>query len=593
MLKKNARYIVMGILAIVFVVSLIVSNQESTTMDEQAHIPSGYSYMKYHDMRLNPEHPPLLKDLAGTPLQFMNLKFPTDSKEWQTGINEQWTIGNTFIHSNNADAVTFWSRFPIVLIALVLGIFIYLWTKEIAGTLAGLFAFILYAADPNVLGHNHYVTTDLGIAATIFISSYFFVHFLKKPIWRNILWAGLFLGIAQLSKFSAVLLFPLFTLIAIVYALALPALNRKEKWKTIGSYAGKYALVILICFASIWILYVFNTWNEPASKIQDVANTVFSNQGSGKIAKVVVISMSKIGSLKGMSEYLLGVFMVFVRVTGGNTYYFLGKVTNHASRAYFPVVFLIKETIPFLFLIVSALVIYLYQLGKSFPRVSGLKLFLSESWKKFRTYLHQGVAYYLAFGFILMYAYLSITGNLNIGFRHLFPILPFAYLLVAKKISEFFHLEHHDVTKKLATMIIAGLMIWIILEPIIFFPSYISYFNEAVGGPKNGYKYVTDSNTDWGQDLKRLRNWVNENNIDKIRVDYFGGSSPEYYLDGKFTPWHSNNVPEAGWYAISAGFLQESIYKDKSPGDRSYEWILKYPVTRIGDSIFVFYVDKV
>jgi len=222
----------------------------------------------------------------------------------------------------------------------------------------------------------------------------------------------------------------------------------------------------------------------------------------------------------------------------------------------------------------------------------GIGMMISKVWQKFRVYLHQGIAQYSMFGFIFLYAYLSITGNLNIGFRHLFPILPFAYLLVSKKIFEFIKAPHHEVTKKLAGLILTGMIIWIILEPIIFFPSYISYFNESVGGSSQGYKYVTDSNTDWGQDLKRLSKWVKNNNVDKIRVDYFGGSNPEYYLKDKNISWHANNTPEIGWYAISAGFLQESIYKEKGPGEGDYRWIQKYPLTRIGDSIFVFHVDK-
>ena len=118
MLKKRANLIVILILSVVFIVSLVVSSQESTIMDEQAHIPAGYSYVKYHDMRLNPEHPPLLKDLAGLPLLTFSPKFPVETTEWQNGINEQWTLGNIFIHSNNADQINFWSRFPIILIAL-------------------------------------------------------------------------------------------------------------------------------------------------------------------------------------------------------------------------------------------------------------------------------------------------------------------------------------------------------------------------------------------------------------------------------------------------------------------------------------------
>jgi hypothetical protein len=594
MLKKNYKIVVAFILAAVFVVSLAVSNQESTTMDEQAHIPSGYSYVKYNDMRLNPEHPPLLKDLAGIPLQFMNLQFPTDSKEWQSGINEQWVIGNRFIHSNNADAVTFWSRLPIILIALLLGLFIFIWTKEIAGISAGIFALLLYGADPNVLGHNHYVTTDIGIAAFIFISFYYFIRFLKKPSWKNVLLAGIFLGIVQLTKFSAVLLFPFFTIVAIIYVLSkrkpdsCSGTNLKFKLVNFGEYAGKYTIVIMVCFAAIWILYQYNTFSMPAEKVQEVAKIVFGDVGSGKIAKAVVIQMSTLPLLKGMSEYFLGVFMVFVRVTGGNTYYFLGKVTNHATQAYFPTVFLIKETLPMLMLIIFSMIYSLFQIAGTLR--AAIRVNIKKGWEALVNYLRSGVAEYSMFGFILFYSYLSITGNLNIGFRHLFPVLPFAYVLVTKKIFDFFKTRDDQLTKKNTSLIVLILAIWIIIIPIIHFPSYISYFNELVGGPKNGYKYVTDSNTDWGQDLKRLRDFVEINKIDKIRVDYFGGSNPQYYLKDKLIPWHANLNPQPGWYAISAGFLQENLYKQKPPDEKDYRWTLNYQPLRIGDSIFVFHI---
>ena len=602
-IKKHATLIVILISIAVLAVSMVVSWQESTTMDEQAHIPSGYTYVKYNDMRLNQEHPPLLKDLAGFPLLFMNLNFPTDDYAWTNGINEQWTLGNKFIHSNNAELVTFWSRFPIILVSLLLGFFIYKWTKEVSGTLAGLFALVLYAADPNILGHNHYVTTDIGIAAFIFIAFYFFIKFLKNPNWKNVVLAGIFLGLAELAKFSAVLLFPIFGMVIFVYSLAKtkPSFDTRSdlkfKWATFWEYAGKYVVIVSVCFVLIWVLYLYNTFNMPPEKIQDVAKTVFGDQGSGKIAKAIVIQMSTMPVVKYLAEYFLGVFMVFVRVTGGNTYYFMGAVSNHASPAYFPVVFLLKETFPFL---VILLFTSIYAIATAVKKIFAMQEnVLKGSWKILREYLEKGVVQWSMLIFIFIYSYLSVTGNLNIGFRHLFPILPFVYFLVAKKIFDFLRNNHYGKIGKGFSVSVLVLLAWIVLEPIVSFPSYISYFNEAAGGPKNGYKYVTDSNTDWGQDLKRLKNWVDEynqtvtiNKIGKIRIDYFGGSNPNYYFGENFIPWHADNDPEPGWYAISAGFLQESIYKQKNPGDKSYEWLKnKEPFARVGNSIFVYYIQ--
>ncbi len=146
----------------------------------------------------------------------------------------------------------------------------------------------------------------------------------------------------------------------------------------------------------------------------------------------------------------------------------------------------------------------------------------------------------------------------------------------------------------------------------------MSYFNEAVGGPKNGYNYVTDSNADWGQDLKRLDkfidryNWCPQNSLDsfcaiydtqkgqieKIHLDYFGGGyntnqeDLDYYLGDTYIKWHGDSRPIGqGWYAISTNYLQSSIYNKKTIDRMSYRWLKnKEPFYQVGTSIMIYYV---
>jgi hypothetical protein len=622
-LIRHASRIVGLILGLFFITSLAASWGDSTTFDEKAHIPAAYSYVRYGDMRLNPEHPPLLKDLAGLPLLAFQPNFPLQDPKWD-GINEQWSLGEKFLYEsgNDADTILFWSRLPIILIAVLLGFFIYVWTKELAGTLAGLFALILYASDPNILAHSHYVTTDIGIAAFLFMATYFFVRFLKNPDDKNVLLAGLFLGLAQLAKFSAVLLFPLFGLLLVAFALAQkqPEGNGQGIWKfrigKLWEYLWKYAAIVSICFIVIWFVYLLNTWSMPVEKIRETARASFGGSNAASVfARNFVITLSGIPVLAPLSEYFMGVFMVFARVAGGNTYYFLGNVTNKASSLYFPIVFLLKETLPFLFLLFFSLIYTLIRTGKKL--VGGERSF----WETVAHSLRGRIAQYAMASFVLLYVYLSVTGNLNIGFRHLFPILPFLYVLVAKTVFDFLNRHRENLVTRTSLHILAGIgTLWILAIPVLAFPSYLSYFNPIGGGSANGYKYVTDSNYDWGQDLKRLKWWVDEYNgcvdrlnsfpyhpcngltadgtfptdtpIDMIRIDYFGGSKPEYYFGGNFKYWHGDLRPEPGWYAISAGFYQENLYKPKQPGEGSYEWLSRYPmVARAGQSIFIYYVS--
>src|SRR3989344_4672661 len=121
--RKISNLIVGLLLALMFALMFFSAWNESATMDELAHIPAGYSYLTQRDYRLNPEHPPLIKDLAAFPLLFLDLNFPTNSKAWAEDINGQWDMGRIFFYEsgNNPGSILFWSRLPLMFLALLLG----------------------------------------------------------------------------------------------------------------------------------------------------------------------------------------------------------------------------------------------------------------------------------------------------------------------------------------------------------------------------------------------------------------------------------------------------------------------------------------
>ncbi len=593
-LKKHAWFFVTIMLGAFFLLSLSLARQESATYDERAHIPAAYTYVDRSDMRLNPEHPPLLKDLAGAPLLFLGLSFPYNHPDWEkSGINGQWSLGTAFLYGsgNDADSIIFWSRLPIILVAVLLGFLIYRFTKELAGTVAGLFALLLYVADPNVIAHSHYVTTDIGIAASIFASFYFFVRFLRNPNWKNVLLSGIFLGIAELTKFSAVLLFPIFGLFAVLYAITRPAQqgsNFGKRLLTVLAYVGRYTGSVAVAFMLIYVVYAANTVTMPGEKLVAVADIKLGQQNAyAQFAHALVETTSHSAVLKPLSAYFLGVGMVFERVGGGNVYYFLGTVGSDATPWYFPIIFFLKETPLLLGLLLMTTCYTLFRIGKAFSKTSirSLAGFIAHS---FQSHITQ----YLMGFFIVFYAYISITGNLNIGFRHLFPILPFLFVLISKTVFDFIRRQdfHGERTSRIMLGIAA---LSVAAVPILSYPSYLSYFNGIAGGTKNGYMVATDSNYDWGQDMKRLRDFVDRNGIEKIRVDYFGGAEPAYYLGDRYVPWYDQRAPEPGWYAISALFYQESLYRKNPDGKPTYGWLSAYaPVARAGDSIFIYHIPE-
>jgi hypothetical protein len=606
-LQKNYKMIIGVSLGFALIVSLLSAWNDSAIFDETAHIGAAYSYVTQNEMRLNPEHPPLIKDLAGLPLLFMDLKFDASKpfwtgdlpKKWDEG---QWAAGRHLLYEagNNPDEIIFWARVPIVILSLILGLFIFKWAREKAGLLAGLIAFILYSFDPNILGHNHFVTTDLGIAAAMTFAFYYFLRFVKKPSWKNVALAGLFVGILQLAKFSSVMAFPVFGLVAIIYPLV--KIKKQDhpdsgnfvlgKLKMLGEYIGKGAIIFAISMIVVWIVYAANTFNTPRETMGRIIDFNFSPADTAVkniYTNKVLHALNGNSLTRPLVEYGVGMGYVFRRVAGGNGAYFMGQVSSTAFRDYFPAVFILKEPIPSLFLMLFA---FLYALSRIFGTFfQSVKISVRSVLRDAVHYLRANIKEFAIFLFVAFYSYMSITGNLNIGFRHLFPILPFVYILTAKNISEFLKRKKDELGHFPYFFSAVVILAYLILGTAFAYPSYMSYFNEAAGGPKNGYRYVTDSNADWGQDLKRLRKFLAEHpEITKIRVDYFGGGDIKYYIGDRYLQWWDSKRPiEPGWYAISVNFLQGSIYDTAKKDSDSYRWLQnKKPAYQVGTSILIY-----
>ncbi|MCX7589719.1 MAG: glycosyltransferase family 39 protein [Patescibacteria group bacterium] len=636
-IKQKISWIVLiFILILSFILMFFSSLQESATMDELAHIPSGYSYVKFLDYRLNPEHPPLLKALSALPLLFLNLNFPINSDSWQKYVNGQWDVGREFLYEsgNDADLIIQWSRIGPMLLTLFLIILIYIWSKELLGRWWALLVSFLFGLSPNVLAHGHLVTTDIAAAFGIVLATYFFIKFLYFKSRKSLILSGITFGIAQLLKFSTFMLIPYFGFLLVVFWLINNFDSLKIKNYFVFKKLGIDLLKLLAIFGIGYIfivypVYVLFTWNYPQEK--QTADTEFIlNSFAGGPTKEgqicnpirclaeIDILMTKNNLTRPFAHYLLGVLMVMQRSAGGNTAYFMGEISASGWKSYFPIVYLLKETLPFLIILFIVLIFSFKNIILNF------KLGLYHVKQKLISYLNANFDKFALFCFIILYWATSISSPLNIGFRHLFPSLPFIYILTISSFKNWFNDKNLFISSSFILNILLSaksflklflkyillfiLLIWFIFETIFTFPYFLSYFNEFGGGIFYGYKYVTDSNYDWGQDLLRLKKFVNENKIDKIAVDYFGGGNPKYYLGDKVEYWWSSrgNPLDIGikWLAVSVNTLQGAIAKTHPKHQRNindeYRWLqeirnFKYqnkevpkPDFRIGTSIFVY-----
>ncbi|MCD6550391.1 glycosyltransferase family 39 protein [bacterium] len=591
-MNNKITYVVATILLIIlFVTAFTSSLGDSTTMDELAHIPAGYSYLIRKDFRINPEHPPLVKDLAALPLLCLGLNFPSENHPAWKGINEQWWLGAEFLYhaGNNIEEILFWSRLPMILILVFLGFFLFMWTKELGGNIAGLLVLTIFSFSPTFIAHGRLVTTDVAAALGVVMGSYFWIRFLKNPSWKNILWTGIIFGIVMLFKFSLILLVPFFGIITIIFAF-LKTKSKKPR-ETIMEIA-RYTVLALIVMAIgvtfiIWPVYKLHILNYPPSKQLSDTEYILSSSPMPTM-KNICIWMAKNPLLRPLAHYLLGLLMATQRTAAGNTVYFLGMISASGWRYYFPVVYLLKVPLGFHILTLIALCWIAYLIKKPFWEKP---LFRIENW------IQSHFSEFSMIIFILIYWTTSVAGHLNIGVRHILPSFPFIFMLVSLAIVYLINTIPQP-KRKYVWSIILILLGWIIVSSLSAWPYYISYFNEIGGGIKNGYKYVVDSNYDWGQDMKRLKIWLEKNKINKIYVDYFGGSDAKYYLGDKYRKWEGttnpDQFPKGNYLAVSATLLQGGrgfpVHGFNQPTGY-YRWLDKYkPIARAGTSIFIYYI---
>ena len=573
-----------------FFLAVFSIKDDTFTFDETAHIAAGYSYLTQKDYRMNPEHPPLIKDLAAFPLLFLNLNFPKDSPTWTEASPAVWwhqfDFASQFLYhsGNNPDRILFWSRIPMILVLILLGWLIFMWAKKLWGNKAALITLSLFSFSPTFLAHGRFVTTDVGAALGAVLSTYFWLKFLRNTTKKSLILAGLAFGIAMLLKFSLILLVPFFAFITIVYVWLKN--DNEKKSIAILKYVGLSLLsgIIGVIFI-IWPVYQYQVLNYPAERqIQDTQNLLATTVTPKAIIKFNVW-LDKNPVLRPLGQYFLGLLTATNRATSGNTTYFMGEISAKSWESYFPIVYFIKNPLPFHILTLISLLYAAWLIKKPFWK---------NTFPRIKDWIRNHFVEFSMLSFLGIYWTTSLVSSLNIGVRHLMPVLPFTIMLVSGVIAYLLK----EPFLKLKYGIWGILILWQAISVISIYPHFLAYFNEIIGGPDKGYLYAVDSNLDWGQDLKRLEKWTNENRIKKIYLDYFGGGDANYYLKEKYAPWWGKRdpreLPKGSYLAVSATLLQGGraipVKGFDQPSDYYY-WISQYkPVTKIGYSIFVYYI---
>ncbi|MET0625984.1 MAG: glycosyltransferase family 39 protein [Pyrinomonadaceae bacterium] len=493
-----------GVVALLLVVGLqlvLSVRQESQTWDEGDHIFAGYMSWKRADFGLNPEHPPLVKLLATAPLLPLPLKVP--ELQGRYFKEEAFLGGKEFLYRNDADAVLFRARMAAATLTLLTALLVFAAAKEMFGTGAGFVALALLAFEPNLLAHGALVTTDAGISCFMFAAVYAFYRYVKTPSWWRLSLVGLAAGLALAVKHSGIFLFPILFLLAAceVVRQRFAAGGNDEAATGSGKralrMAASLATVTVVALVVLWAFYGFR-YGARAEGSQ--LNPPFAEYvGALKPHEAWVISNAARWRVLPES-YLYG--MADVRLTA-DSYpgYVLGKTYAHGVWFYFPVAFVIKSTLAFLILLLMTAV------AMATRRLS--------RWREVLFLALPPAFYFLV----------AMNAGTNIGVRHILPLYVFISALAGGAAGAFISRN-----RKWA-YVVGGLLLFHAGSSALAFPHYIAYSNELWGGPGGTYKHLSDSNTDWGQQLKAVKKYLDGRGVKECWFVYFaeGVAEPGYY----------------------------------------------------------------
>lgn len=541
-LEKKRRLVHLAAIALLFFYACelyLHASRTSVTIDEQAHIFAGYRYWECGDFAINPEHPPLLKLIAAWPLHSRKLWTPPPACGSEvTSKLKSFTDGAMFLIHSGLDPVVVPARMAAAICSLALACLVYLAGIEFFGLAAGLIALLLTVIEPNLIAHGSLVTTDMAVTAAFLASVYALYRWNRANTWPRFLCLALALGALFCAKHSGSILAGSLICLALV---DLFFLSRKEpsraavspRWaRTLLGLAAALALGILC----LWPTYEFRYSALPGNAPGELSGSrMFAENNAPRLLKAPVVGTCWVLEKYRLipQAYIYGFADVMRQKS--RELFFLGKFYDHALRAYFPVTFALKTSLSLLLLLILG--ISTFALYRLFSREMLFLLF--------------------PLGF---YCAMAVSSRMNIGVRHILPVYPFCILIAAAGLA------HWARSSRFKTIAASLILLFAVCDSLRAFPNYIAFSNELDGGTSRTYRFLNDSNVDWGQSLKEVAQFIENNHVGECWIAAQGNPEiaramlPCHVLPAPFSP--RATLPEAVPAEIRGTVFLSSAAKD-------------------------------
>lgn len=587
---------VLACLAAFLGLSLWELRDASATYDEGPHLAAAYTSLVLGDHRLVTEQPPLGRRIGALPLALgpEPVRLPGRTAAWHDAEHFQYGFAFLYQSGNEPDRLLLRARLAMLSWGMLLLVSIYAVARERFGAGGGLVALLAATFNPNLVAHAHLVTTDVPVTALVFLAVVAFVRWLEVPSPARCAAAGLLAGGALATKLSALALAPVLAVVLGVHVW------RARRRGASGGGEGPsrpwvrlsigLACMVAIAWATIWGAYGFRFAASPEPGWEIAEHLQYGPQGfTGAVRWLAAHRLLPEAFLAGVTE---------LRNHGaaGHWGYALGSYSQDGWWWYLPFAFLVKNPLSWLALVALGAGAWARRRGAvqgtsydgaAPPRASG-----PAPW---------GLAFAVA---ALGFAGIAMTSSLAMGVRHLLPVFPFA--MVACGAAWIQPPARPARPRSLAVptagvrAVAVALCALLAVECLAQSPHHLSFFNVATLAVAPRHRVLLDSNLDWGQDLKRLKRYLDARGIDDVKLAYFGTASPRQLglrheiLPAVPVPLYARLEPE--WPTVRRLAPGDHVAVSAFCLDKLLEgsgWIRDArPVATIGASILLFRVPE-
>jgi hypothetical protein len=552
---------------------------ESQANDESFHLLNGYRYLKTGTLSLGNEHPPLAGMIAAFPLLFLELRLPAPHLD--AGEGAQRAREQEFLYANRypAGTILLWARSATLLWSLTLGLLVAWWTRRRFGPVPALAALSLLAFDPGFLAHGHYIGNDAPVALCIFAAALSWNAFLANGRLSRALACGALTGIAISTKYSALLLFPIYVLLYLVHWWQRPA-----GWRHSFAHLIKNMFVVGgIMFAVVYAIFGFETRPLVPSDMMGHPEPLSAKLRKrpellGPLAPLVLSRPERLQLIETLLQrtpvpapsFFRGLYLVSHHGAAGHPTYLLGQYSATGWWYYFPVVMAVKAPtgLALLFFLSVTISVRAILRGGLLAAVDLLKR-LSPDW-------------YVLTVPPLFYLLAGVVIHINIGIRHILPVYPFLFIWIAAALFS----KSRTTAPLWLPRVASVCLILAMAESILAFPYYTGFFNAPSGGMRMGGRYVVDSNLDWGQDLIHLKTYLAGRHVSKVCLSYFGAAPPAYFgIVAADVPASLQEARRSACVVV----MSNTQFAFDGGGARRYQWLNSLAPTDFAGSSFRIY----